>query len=100
MICSAGLPAGQLQKNQKTNIMYRANPHIMATSCGMTMPCLLYAGELDEPYYSDSKAAAAQLQPRPFWATRMKHGDGGAAALLVPHIHTFLSGFLADQQPM
>ena len=59
----------------------------------MTMPCLLYAGELDEPYYSDSKAAAAQLPNATFVGLPgMNHGDVGAAAeLLVPHIRTFLS---------
>jgi pimeloyl-ACP methyl ester carboxylesterase len=59
----------------------------------MTMPCLLYAGELDEPYYSDSKAGAAQLPNATFVGLPgMKHGEaGGASELLVPHIREFLA---------
>lgn len=59
---------------------------------GMTMPCLLYAGELDEPYYSDSRAGAAELANGRFVGLPgMKHGDAGAASdLLVPYIREFL----------
>src|SRR5262249_10805575 len=39
---------------------YRAHiPFYGDDLAAMRIPCLLYAGELDEPYYSDSKAAAA-----------------------------------------
>jgi pimeloyl-ACP methyl ester carboxylesterase len=73
---------------------YRAHiPFYDDDLAAMGMPCLLYAGELDEPYYTESKAAIAQLPNASFVGLPgMKHGEaGGAAELLIPEIRRFLS---------
>jgi pimeloyl-ACP methyl ester carboxylesterase len=90
----ARLRSADLQAQLAWLHWYRAHiPFYGDDLAAMSMPCLLYAGELDEPYYSDSKAAAAQLPNATFVGLPgMKHaGAGGAGDLLVPHIQDFLA---------
>lgn len=58
----------------------------------MTLPCLLYAGENDETYYTQARACAKQLTHATFFSLPgLDHAAGfREAALVLPHVMAFL----------
>lgn len=59
----------------------------------ISVPCLIYAGEADEPVYPQAKQCASQINNATFLSLpRLDHGDAYLQSeLILPHIANFLT---------